>query len=104
MVSRFSRKQNWSLIFEKQNYLRYVSVLVDLSRMEGLRQGHVVASQLMDVAIRVPAIRPFAVEQMALLLESSSGFAVRGITGQVAFSSMCEVLYAAAWICGEFAS
>lgn len=82
----------------------YISVLVDLSRMEGLRQGHVVASQLMDVTIRVPAIRPFSVEQMALLLETSSGFAVRGITGQVAFSSMCEVLYAAAWICGEFAS
>lgn len=72
--------------------------------MEGLRHGHLVASQLMDVAIRVPAIRPFAVEQMALLLESSSGFAIRGITGQVAFSSMCEVLYAAAWICGEFAA
>lgn len=84
-------------------YCRYVSVLVDLSRMEGLRQGHVVAAQLMDVAIRVPAIRPFAVEQMAALLESSSGFAIRGVTGQVVFSSMCEVLYAAAWICGEFA-
>ena len=72
--------------------------------MEGLRQGHLVASQLMDVAIRVPAIRPFAVEQMAQLLESSTGFAVRGVAGQVSFSSMCEVLYAAAWICGEFAS
>lgn len=80
-----------------------MSVLVDLSRMEGLRQGNLVASQLMDVAIRVPAIRPFAVEQMALLLESSTGFAVRGVTGQMANSSMCEVLYAAAWICGEFA-
>lgn len=72
--------------------------------MEGLRHGDIVASQLMDVAIRVPAIRPFAVEQMALLLGSSSGFAVRGASGQAAFSSMCEVLYAAAWICGEFAS
>ena len=79
-----------------------MSVLVDLSHMEGLRQGNIVASQLMDVAIRVPAIRAFSVEQMALLLESSSGFAVRGPTGHASFSSMCEVLYAAAWICGEF--
>lgn len=81
-----------------------MSVLVDLSHMEGLRQGSIVASQLMDVAIRVPAIRPFSVEQMALLLESSGGFAIRGPTGNAAFSSMCDVLYAAAWICGEFAA
>ena len=81
-----------------------MSVLVDLSHMEGLRQGGIVASQLMDVAIRVPAIRPFSVEQMALLLESSGGFATRGPTGNAAFHSMCDVLYAAAWICGEFAA
>jgi len=86
------------------NFEWYVSVLVDLSHMEGLRQGSIVASQLMDVAIRVPAIRPFSVEQMALLLESSGGFAIRGPTGNAAFSSMCDVLYAAAWICGEFAA
>jgi len=86
------------------NFEWYVSVLVDLSHMEGLRQGGIVASQLMDVAIRVPAIRPFSVEQMALLLESSGGFATRGPTGNAAFHSMCDVLYAAAWICGEFAA
>lgn len=45
-------------------YLRYVSVLVELTRMEGTRHGRMIASQMLDVAIRVQAIRPFAVSQM----------------------------------------
>ena len=45
-------------------YFRYVSVLVELTRMEGTRHGRMIASQMLDVAIRVQAIRPFAVSQM----------------------------------------
>uniref|UniRef100_A0A8C9PIP8 AP-3 complex subunit delta-1 n=1 Tax=Spermophilus dauricus TaxID=99837 RepID=A0A8C9PIP8_SPEDA len=52
---------------------------------------------MLDVAIRVKAIRRFAVSQMSALLDSAhlvaSGTQRNGI---------CEVLYAAAWICGEF--
>ena len=47
---------------------RYVSVLVELTRMEGTRHGRLIASQMQDVAIRVQAIRPFAVSQMVIQL------------------------------------
>lgn len=52
----------------------------------------------MDVAIRVVAVREFTVGQMALLLDNA-----HVIVGPAAArSSIAEVLYAAAWICGEF--
>lgn len=35
--------------------------------MEGTRHGKLIASQMLDVAIRVQAIRPFAVQQMVNL-------------------------------------
>ncbi|XP_033322431.1 adaptor-related protein complex 3, delta 1 subunit-like garnet isoform X1 [Megalopta genalis] len=76
----------------------YISVLVELTRMEGTKHGPLVATQLLDVAIRVQAIRKYAVRQCALLLENSYL-----LTGQPR-ATMSEVLYAAAWICGEFSS
>ncbi|XP_044260701.1 AP-3 complex subunit delta [Tribolium madens] len=79
------------------NFEWYVTVLVELAQMEfGSKQGHVIGAQLMDVCIRVQAIRPFAVSEMAQLLDVYSS------TSQ--FTIMQEVLYAAAWLCGEFAS
>jgi AP-3 complex subunit delta-1 len=75
---------------------RYVSVLVELTRMEGSRHGSLVAEQLLDVATRVQDVRRFAVAQMALLLDNAHFFTAQR-------STMTEVLYAAAWICGEFA-
>lgn len=73
-------------------------MLVELTRMEGTKHGPLVASQLLDVAIRVTAIRGFVVAQMALLLDNAH-FLTGGFSQR---ASMCEVLYAAAWICGEF--
>lgn len=70
--------------------------MVELTRMEGTKHGPLVATQLLDVAIRVQAIRKYAVQQCALLLENSYL-----LTGQPR-ATMSEVLYAAAWICGEF--
>jgi AP-3 complex subunit delta-1 len=35
----------------------YVSVLVELTRMEGTRHGKLLANQMLDVAIRVESIR-----------------------------------------------
>ena len=46
---------------------RYVSILVELTRMEGTRHGGLIAAQMLDVAIRVQAIRHFAVSQMVSL-------------------------------------
>lgn len=67
--------------------------------MEGTQHGGLIANQLMDVAIRVVAVREFTVGQMALLLDNA-----HVIVGPAAArSSIAEVLYAASWICGEFA-
>lgn len=79
------------------NFEWYVSILVELTRMEGTRHGRLIAAQMLDVAIRVQAIRPFAVSQMAILLENSHLLANNSQR-----NGICEVLYAAAWICGEF--
>lgn len=65
--------------------------------MEGTQHGPLVATQMLDVAIRVQAIRSFAVSQMALLLENAHLFFRPS-------SRMADVLYAAAYICGEFAT
>uniref|UniRef100_A0A3Q1I2F4 Adaptor related protein complex 3 subunit delta 1 n=1 Tax=Acanthochromis polyacanthus TaxID=80966 RepID=A0A3Q1I2F4_9TELE len=75
----------------------YISILVELTRLEGTRHGHLIASQMLDVAIRVKAIRVFAVAQMATLLDNA-----HLLTGNMQRNGICEVLYAAAWICGEF--
>ncbi|MGH0175149.1 UNVERIFIED_CONTAM: hypothetical protein FKN15_069924 [Acipenser sinensis] len=75
----------------------YISILVELTRLEGTRHGHLIASQMLDVAIRVKAIRSFAVSQMAMLLDNAHLLA-----GNTQRNGICEVLYAAAWICGEF--
>lgn len=48
------------------------------------------------MSIRVQAVRPFAVSEMTALLESFPETTQSG--------SMFEVLYAAAWIVGEFSS
>lgn len=87
------------------NFEWYVSVLVELTRMEGGgrgRHGALIAAQMMDVAIRVETIRGFAVAQMALLIENSHLLMGGGGVGGRG-SGATEVLYAACWICGEFA-
>ncbi|KAJ8277250.1 hypothetical protein GJAV_G00073100 [Gymnothorax javanicus] len=80
------------------NFEWYISILVELTRLEGTRHGHLIASQMLDVSIRVKAIRSFAVAQMATLLDNA-----HLLTGNTQRNGICEVLYAAAWICGEFA-
>uniref|UniRef100_A0A182KBD6 AP-3 complex subunit delta n=1 Tax=Anopheles christyi TaxID=43041 RepID=A0A182KBD6_9DIPT len=80
------------------NFEWYLTVLVELILLEsGSRHGRLIAAQLLDVAIRVQAVRKFAVNEMATLLETYPVTAAPNGTMQ-------EVLYAAAWIVGEFAS
>ncbi|KAK2502389.1 hypothetical protein MC885_019570, partial [Smutsia gigantea] len=75
----------------------YISVLVELTRLEGTRHGHLIAAQMLDVAIRVKAIRKFAVAQMSALLDRA-----HLVASSTQRNGICEVLYAAAWVCGEF--
>lgn len=43
---------------------RYISILVELTRLEGTKHGHLISLQMLDVAVRVESIRPFACNQM----------------------------------------
>ena len=96
------------------NFEWYVSVLVELTRMEGTRHGKLLSSQMLDVAIRVESIRPFIVSQMSILLDNIHVFTSTNTASSLANNSnsglsknssdICEVLYSATWICGEFAS
>ena len=82
------------------NFEWYLVVLVELIQLEAnSRHGAVIATQLLDVAIRVQAVRAFAVKEMTTLLDN---FPETIGARQNANSSMYEVLYAAAWIVGEF--
>jgi AP-3 complex subunit delta-1 len=81
------------------NFEWYITVLVEMTRFEGTRQGHLIAGQMLDVTIRVRDVRPFAVKQMATILENTHLF-----SGSTHENGICEVLYAAAWITGEFSS
>ncbi|XP_030564683.1 AP-3 complex subunit delta [Drosophila novamexicana] len=77
------------------NFEWYMTVLVELIQLEaGSKHGRLIAEQLLDVAIRVPVVRQFAVVEMTNLLDT---FAI-----STQSNSMYEVLYAAAWIVGEF--
>lgn len=79
------------------NFEWYITVLVELSQMEfSSKQGQVISEQLMDVCIRVQAIRQFAVSEMSQLLEL--------YTSSSQFTLMQDVLLAAAYLCGEFAT
>lgn len=79
------------------NFEWYIDVLIQLTKVEGSRHGKLLASQMMDVTIRVKAIRPYAVQCLSLLLDNSDL-----LSGQMEKNRVCEVLYAAAWISGEF--
>jgi len=77
------------------NFEWYMTVLVELIQLEsGSKHGSVIAEQLLDVTIRVETVRKFSVNEMANLIE--------GFTCSSQTSTMYEVLYAAAWIIGEF--
>ena len=82
------------------NFEWYVTVLVELARMDGTKHGKLIASQLLDVAIRVESVREFCVKQMSLLIENINIFGINTITSTNL--NICEVLFAATWICGEF--
>ncbi|VDK84565.1 unnamed protein product [Litomosoides sigmodontis] len=81
------------------NFEWYISVLVELTKVEGTKHGTVIAEQVLDVSVRVQSIRHFSVSQMALLVENAHLL----LTGSGQHrNNMCEVLLAAAWICGEY--
>ncbi|TMS34312.1 hypothetical protein L596_001937 [Steinernema carpocapsae] len=81
------------------NFEWYISVLVELTKVEGTKHGTMIAEQIQDVTVRVQSIRHFSVSQMALLVENAH-LLLAGSTQHR--SNISEVLLAAVWICGEY--
>ncbi|KAI0094397.1 Ap3d1 protein [Irpex rosettiformis] len=77
----------------------YLSVLVDLAYIANVDVGEQIRDQLVDVAARVRGVRGYAVQLMTKLLSDDSFLLNAGEGG-----SCSEVLWAAAWICGEYCS
>ena len=80
----------------------YVSVLVDLAYVSRAPVGATIRDQLVDIAVRVRQVRRYAV-QVSMKLLADETF-LHGIELELSEGSGCqEILWAAAWICGEYA-
>jgi hypothetical protein len=87
------RKEKYSLV---SDFAWYTSVLLELAVMPGSRHGAEVADQLIEVALRVDTVRPYAVETMLRMLLNE-----QLVMGH-ARATVSEVLKAAAWVVGEY--
>jgi len=76
----------------------YVGILVELSHVHSTTHGKRISDQLMDVCIRVSIVREFCAQKMVDLLNEARLTEEAPKEGGV-----CEILYAAAWIAGEYA-
>ncbi|KAK0209103.1 adaptin N terminal region-domain-containing protein [Desarmillaria ectypa] len=81
------------------NFEWYLSVLVDLAHIANVDVGSQIRDQLVDVVGRVRAARRYAVKLMYTLLIDDTMLRNAQEEG-----SCSEVLWAAAWICGEYCS
>jgi AP-3 complex subunit delta-1 len=101
----------------------YVSVLAKLAYIQGTKHSATIAGQLLDVSVRVEDMRPYAVQTLLpMLADSALAAAARSPVGTpatgnatdevsaasaiVGSGDICSghVLYAAAWIVGEYCS
>jgi AP-3 complex subunit delta-1 len=79
------------------NFEWYLSVLVDLAHVANVDIGGQIRDQLVDVVGRVKGVRRYAVKLMYTLLCDDTMLHNARDEG-----SCSEVLWAAAWICGEY--
>ncbi len=79
----------------------YLTTLVQLTELSGVSRANAarIKQQLMDVVIRVPAVRRFGVRAMSDLLLGNRLLS----SDNANTNAMSEVLYACAWGVGEFA-
>eukprot|EP00981_Chlorochromonas_danica_P013206 scaffold5974_cov158-Ochromonas_danica.AAC.7 len=89
-----SCRDKYSLVTD---FAWYICVLADLAVMPGSNHGEEVANQLIDIALRVEDVRPFAVDTCLSMLFNDQN------TLGSARDVMGEVLRAAAFIIGEYA-
>lgn len=74
----------------------YLSVLLDLTYVASVKVGDQIRDQLVDIVARVRGVKRWGVELMTRLLRDDTFLA-----NSQEESSCAEVLWAAAWICGE---
>ncbi|KAI0286853.1 Ap3d1 protein [Russula aff. rugulosa BPL654] len=74
----------------------YLSVLLDLTYVASVKVGDQIRDQLVDIVARVRGVKRWAVELMTRLVRDDTFLSNSQEEG-----SCAEVLWAAAWICGE---
>jgi AP-3 complex subunit delta-1 len=79
------------------NFKWYLEILINLTQIKSAVHGKLISAQLMDVLIRVKSIREHGVHEMIKLLNSP-----QIQTESLETSAVFDVLYAAAWLTGEF--
>ncbi|KAG6888235.1 hypothetical protein C0992_009227 [Termitomyces sp. T32_za158] len=79
------------------NFEWYISVLVDLAHVANVNVGAEIRDQLVDVVGRVKAVRRYAVKLMYQLISDNTMLRNAHEEG-----TCSEVLWAAAWVCGEY--
>lgn len=96
-AATYSNVSNFEWYIDTLVELAYLSLALPAETTVGaVSIGVKIRDQLIDVAARVRAIRPYAVESMARLL-GDEAFLDTGDGVEIA-----QVLVAAAWICGEY--
>ncbi|KAJ8508456.1 hypothetical protein ONZ45_g9263 [Pleurotus djamor] len=88
-----------SLYENVTNFEWYLSVLVDLAHVANVGIGMAIRDQLVDIVGRVRSARRYAVKLMYTLLSDDAM-----VQNAQDTRSCSEVLWAAAWICGEYSS
>jgi len=70
---------------------------MDITQFRGAKNGTILRDQFLDVCLRVKLVRPFIIKNMIVLLKDP-----RLRTENIEENGMCENLYAAGWIVGEY--
>ena len=74
----------------------YLSVLLDLTYVASVKVGDLIRDQLVDIVARVRGVKRWTVELMTRLVRDDTFLSNSQEEG-----SCAEVLWAAAWICGD---
>lgn len=80
----------------------YISVLIDLAYVARVPVGPLIRDQMIDIVARVDQVRRYALQVSMRVLGDETFANASGKSGDEEGSGCQEVLWAAAWICGEY--
>ena len=92
------------------NFPWFISVLLDLGKLSGTPKSRLIRDQLLDVALRVPSARSFAVKSMIQTMEDTKDACYSMQEDAISekrlviqeYSSMGDLVYACAWTACEY--